>query len=89
MATLSQKLDVLRAHCEAEGRPFETIEKTVMGPAPLRTEHPRAISPDAMPAFVEQLARLGIDHYIVPIVDRGSLDGLLSEVVGRLALTEA
>jgi F420-dependent oxidoreductase-like protein len=89
LATLSHTLDVLRVHCEAEGRPFEAIEKTVLGPAPLRAEHPRAMSPDAVPAFVEQLEGLGIDHYIVPIVDRGSLDLLLNDVVGRLALTEA
>ena len=89
LSTLSHKLDVLRAHCEAEGRPFEAIEKTVIGPPPLRAEHPMAMSPDAVPAFVEQLEGLGIDHYIVPIVDRDSLDLLLNEVVGRLALTEA
>src|SRR5215212_2605837 len=89
LTTLSHKLDVLRAHCEAEGRPFEAIEKTVIGPAPTRAEHPRAISPDAMPAFLEQLEGLGIDHYIVPIVDPASLDSLLNEVLGRFALTEA
>ena len=89
LSTLSHKLDVLRAHCEAEGRPFEAIEKTVIGPAPLRAEHPMAMAPDAVPAFVEQLEGLGIDHYIVGIVDRGSLDSLLNEVVGRFALTEA
>jgi F420-dependent oxidoreductase-like protein len=89
LAALAHKLDVLRAHCEAEGRPFEAIEKTVIGPAPLRAEHPRAMLPDAVPAFVEQLEGLGIDHYIVPIIDRGSLDVLLNEVLGRVALTEA
>jgi alkanesulfonate monooxygenase SsuD/methylene tetrahydromethanopterin reductase-like flavin-dependent oxidoreductase (luciferase family) len=29
---LPHKLDVLRAHCEAVGRDYDTIEKTVMGP---------------------------------------------------------
>ena len=89
LATLSHKLDVLRAHCETEDRPFEAIEKTVIGPAPLRAEHPGAMSPDAMPAFLEQLEGLGIDHFIVPIVDPASLDSLLNEVLGRFALTEA
>jgi F420-dependent oxidoreductase-like protein len=89
LSALSHKLDVLRAHCGAEGRPFEIIEKTVIGPAPLRAEHQMAMAPDAVPAFVGQLDGLGIDHYIVPIVDRGSLDLLLNEVVGRFALTEA
>ena len=89
LTTLSHKLDVLRAHCEAEGRPFATIEKTVLGPAPLLVEHPMAMRPDAMPAFLEQLEGLGIDHYIVPVVDRGSLDTLLNEVLGRFAQTAA
>jgi hypothetical protein len=48
-----------------------------------------AMSPEAVPAFLEQLEGLGIDHYIVPIVDRGSLDSLLNEVLGRFALAEA
>src|SRR5215211_2540014 len=89
LTTLSHKLDVLRAHCKAEGRPFEAIEKTVIGPAPMRAEHPRAISPDAMPTFLEQLEGLGIDHYIVPIVDPASLDLLLNEVLRQFALTDA
>jgi len=89
LAALSHKLDVLRAHCEAEGRPFEAIEKTVIGPAPLRAEHQMAMAPDAVAGFVQQLEGLGIDHYIVPIVDRASLDSLLNEVLGRVALTAA
>ena len=89
LATLSHKLDVLRVHCEAEGRPFDAIEKTVIGPAPMRETHPMAMLPDAVSALLEQLEELGIDHYIVPIVDRGSLDVLLNEVLGRFALTEA
>src|SRR5215212_12270565 len=47
LEALSHKLDVLRAHCEAEGRPFEAIEKTVIGPAPLRAEHAMAMAPEA------------------------------------------
>ncbi len=89
IALLQHKLDVLRTHCDAEGRSYEAIEKTVLGPAALRVEHPMAMSPDAMPAFFEQLARLGIDHYIVPVIDRNSLDTLLNEVLGRFALAEA
>ena len=40
-------------------------------------------------AFIEQLEGIGIDHYIVPVVDRESLDSLLTEIPGRFALTEA
>ena len=89
LAALSHKLDVLRAHCEAEGRPYDSIEKTVLGPAPLREAHPMAMSPEAVPAFLEQLAELGIDHYIVPVVDRGTLTEVIDLVQGRVALMEA
>jgi F420-dependent oxidoreductase-like protein len=89
MAELSHKLDVLRAHCEAEGRPYEAIEKTVLGPAPMREAHPMAMSPEAVPAFLDQLQGIGIDHYIVPVVDRGGLNEVIDLVQGRVALLEA
>lgn len=85
MAVLQHKLDVLRAHCEAEGRPFDAIEKTVIGPAPMREAHPMAMLPEAVPAFVEQLGAMGIDHYIAAVVDRDGLHVLLNEVVPRFA----
>lgn len=85
IALLQHKLDVLRAHCDAEGRSYETIEKTVLGPAALRESHPMAMSPEALPEFLEQLARMGIDHYISGVVDRSSLNLLLEDVVGRFA----
>jgi F420-dependent oxidoreductase-like protein len=83
IALLQHKLDVLRAHCDAEGRSYDTIEKTVIGPAPLRESHPMAMLPEALPAFLEQLEGMGIDHYISGVVDRASLDLLLDEVVDR------
>ena len=83
IALLQHKLDVLRAHCEAEGRSYETIEKTVLGPAALRESHPMAMSPEALPEFLEQLEGMGIDHYISGVVDRPSLNLLLDEVVGQ------
>ena len=89
MAQLAHKLDVLRAHCDAAGRPYETIEKTVLGPAPMREAHPMAMAPEALPAFLDELAGLGIDHYIAPVVDRGTLNELLDCVQGRVALMEA
>jgi F420-dependent oxidoreductase-like protein len=89
MADLTHKLDVLRAHCEREGRSYEAIEKTVLGPAPLREAHPMAMPPEELPAFLEELAGVGIDHYIAAVVDRGSLHVLLDEVVARRALVEA
>jgi F420-dependent oxidoreductase-like protein len=83
IALLQHKLDVLRAHCDAEGRSYEVIEKTVLGPAALRESHPMAMLPEALPAFLEQLAGMGIDHYISGVVDRASLNLLLDEVIGR------
>jgi F420-dependent oxidoreductase-like protein len=56
---LAAKLDVLRRHCEAEGRPYEEIEKTTLGTANLHKQTPAQI--------VEQcrgLAAIGIQHAI-------------------------
>jgi F420-dependent oxidoreductase-like protein len=89
MAMLAHKLDVLREHCEREDRPYDAIEKTVLGPAAMREAHPMAIAPEALPAFLVQLAELGIDHYIAPVVDRGTLGELVDAVQGRFALVEA
>ena len=83
IALLQHKLDVLRAHCDTEGRSYESIEKTVLGPAARRESHPMAMLPEALPAFLEQLEGMGIDHYISGVVDRASLDLLLDEVVSR------
>jgi alkanesulfonate monooxygenase SsuD/methylene tetrahydromethanopterin reductase-like flavin-dependent oxidoreductase (luciferase family) len=83
IALLQHKLDVLRAHCDAEGRSYETIEKTVLGPAALRESHPMAMLPETLPAFLEQLAGMGIDHYISGVIDRASLNVLLDDVIGR------
>jgi F420-dependent oxidoreductase-like protein len=89
MAQLSHKLDVLRAHCETAGRSYDTIEKTVLGPAPMREAHPMAMPPEALPAFLEQLDGIGIDQYIAPVVDRGGLNEVIDLVQGRVALVEA
>jgi F420-dependent oxidoreductase-like protein len=88
MAALTHKLDVLRAHCETEGRSYDAVEKTVLGPAPLRDPHPMAMPPEALPAFLEELEAVGVGHYIAAVVDRGSLHVLLDEVIGRRALVE-
>ncbi len=84
MAELTHKLDVLRGHCETEGRSYEAIEKTVIGPAALREAHPMAMPPEALPALLEQLETLGIDHYISPAINCAGLAILLEEVVPRV-----
>jgi F420-dependent oxidoreductase-like protein len=56
---LKGKLDVLRRHCEAEGRAYEEIEKTTLATANLEKQSPAQI--------VEQcraLAGIGIQHAI-------------------------
>ena len=89
LADLAHKLDVLRAHCDAEGRSYEAIEKTVIGPAPMRIEHPRTMAPEAVLSFIDELAELGIDHYIVPAVDRASLEVLIEEIRPRTGVAGA
>jgi F420-dependent oxidoreductase-like protein len=89
IALLAHKLDVLRGHCEVEGRPFESIEKTVIGPTALREPHPMAIEPEALPDFLAQLEDMGINHYICGVIDRESLDILLEEVLPRSTRVEA
>ena len=89
LALLAHKLDVLRGHCEAEGRPYESIEKTVIGPAALREPHPMAMEPEAVPPFLERLEEMGIDHYISGVINRSNLDILLEEVLPRAARVEA
>jgi F420-dependent oxidoreductase-like protein len=54
---VAHKLQVLREHCDAEGRDYDTIEKTMQGgPA-----NPVA-DPDAFLAYAEKLSALGIEH---------------------------
>ncbi|HEX5141866.1 MAG TPA: LLM class flavin-dependent oxidoreductase, partial [Dehalococcoidia bacterium] len=58
-ATVRRKLDVLRRHCEAEGRPFEAVEKTLS----------TRFSPEDSPAaFVERCklaSSWGIEHVVL------------------------
>jgi alkanesulfonate monooxygenase SsuD/methylene tetrahydromethanopterin reductase-like flavin-dependent oxidoreductase (luciferase family) len=55
-ATVRHKLDVLRRHCDAIGRDFDSIEKTLA----------TRLSPGDTPeAFAERMGSLGIDHAIL------------------------
>ena len=87
-ANLRHKLDVLRAHCETEGRDYDTIEKTVIGPAPLPIDHEWGMTPDALLPFLEELEEVGIDHYISPALDRASLGLFIESVVLRYERVE-
>jgi F420-dependent oxidoreductase-like protein len=74
---LIHKLDVLRQHCEREGRDYNTIEKTVIGPFPGTFDHPMAMAPADFARFAAGLEPLGIDTYVSPVIDRNSLDALV------------
>jgi hypothetical protein len=57
------------------------LRETVMIPALMREAPPMAMIPDALLGFLAELEGMGIDHAIVPIVDRAGLDVLLEEIV--------
>jgi F420-dependent oxidoreductase-like protein len=64
-AGLLHKLDVLRAHCEAVGRPYDEIEKTIASGAALPgsgRDNPQ--SPQQLVDHYGELAELGFEHVI-------------------------
>lgn len=56
---LERKLDVLRGHCEAVGRDYDEIEKTVIMPI---DPGPDGTHVDALLGRLQALAGLGISH---------------------------
>ncbi|MEV4114825.1 LLM class F420-dependent oxidoreductase [Nonomuraea sp. NPDC049695] len=62
-ADVRHKLDVLRAHCERLGRPYEEIEKT------LHMRIPEGQSVEESVQRCAELAALGIEHVIVVVPD--------------------
>ncbi|MEZ3161881.1 LLM class F420-dependent oxidoreductase [Microbacterium sp. BWT-B31] len=77
----THKLDVLRAHCEAVGRDYDTIEKTAMiGIDP-------SSSPDAIAATVRGLEGIGFTAtyvFSVGIDEPARVVDLIAEVAGRV-----
>jgi F420-dependent oxidoreductase-like protein len=63
-----QKLEVLRAHCEAEGRPYGEIERTTLGQLALSRDGREGTSTvdEAVERFAT-LASFGVDHSIVSL----------------------
>jgi hypothetical protein len=57
---LARKLDVLRGHCDAVGRNYNQIEKTVSGPL---DPGPSGQNVNALIGRMRELAKLGITHY--------------------------
>jgi F420-dependent oxidoreductase-like protein len=62
---LPHKLEVLRAHCDEVGRPYEAIEKTVTLRFPDDSPGNPAVDPVQALEQLAQLAELGIDQAIV------------------------
>jgi alkanesulfonate monooxygenase SsuD/methylene tetrahydromethanopterin reductase-like flavin-dependent oxidoreductase (luciferase family) len=77
--TIRRKLDVLRAHCEAVGRPFEEIEKTVS------TRLNPGEDADAFSARCTALRELGLDHVVVIVSGPWSEQqvGVLAHTIAR------
>lgn len=78
---LKQKLDVLRGHCEAVGRPYEEIEKTTLDTIQItRDGRNGTLSPSAAIDYFGDLAEQGIDQAIFNVRDVTSLE--LFDVLG-------
>ena len=81
------KLDVLRQHCENEGRDYDEIEKTTLGT--LRLGRDGAEGTQSVDAAVDRfgrLAALGVDHAIVnsPQIADPAFRELLPDLVRQL-----
>jgi alkanesulfonate monooxygenase len=75
---LPHKLDVLRRHCDALGRDYDEIQKTVMGPL---DPGPNGERVDDLIAAMRGLGSLGITHYHGSVPDVASMSRL--EVLGE------
>lgn len=73
---LTHKLDVLRAHCESEGRDYDAIEKTALVRLAADAKAGEAVE------RLEQLRALGIEHAITVVPPEGgdAFLELLSEI---------
>ena len=85
LAVLEHKLEVLRGHCEAVGRPYERIEKTTLGTLHLtRDGRDGTVTGAAAVKRLAALAERGIDHAIVSmpnVHEPEPFEVLASEVV--------
>jgi F420-dependent oxidoreductase-like protein len=70
---LPRKLDVLRAHCDAVGRDYDKIKKTVSGPL---DPGPGGQNVNALIQRMRELAKLGITHYHGPVPNVASITPL-------------
>jgi F420-dependent oxidoreductase-like protein len=80
---LPHKLDVLRRHCDAVGRDYDEIEKTIMGPL---DPGPNAENVSQLIGSMRQLADLGITHYHGSVPDAASIRPI--EMLGQRVVPE-
>jgi hypothetical protein len=80
----ARKLSVLRGHCDAAGRDYDEIEKTVSGPL---DPGPGGQNVTALTGRMRELATLGITHYQGPVPNVASITPL--EVLGRRVIPVA
>ena len=85
---LQHKLDILREHCQAVGRPYEQIEKTTLDSIKLtRDGRDGSKTPAAAVEFFAELASMGIDQAIFSlqnVSDPGAFDLLATEVIPQV-----
>jgi F420-dependent oxidoreductase-like protein len=91
---LRRKLDILREHCAAVGRPYEAIEKTtILRLAITRDGRDGTLTPAAAVEQLAAQAALGIDHVILSmpnVTAPGHFDLLATDVIPQAtALTVA
>ncbi len=85
---VQHKLDVLREHCRAEGRPYEQIEKTTLDSLSItRDGRNRSMTASAMIDYLGNLAALGIDQAIFSL--RNVTDAEPFEVLATQVIPEA
>jgi F420-dependent oxidoreductase-like protein len=88
-ALVRHKLAVLREHCEAEGRPYEAIEKTTIGGLPPITRDGAGgtASPSQVLDLLGRLAELGVDHHLIGMAVLG--DAATIDLLGERVVPEA
>jgi alkanesulfonate monooxygenase SsuD/methylene tetrahydromethanopterin reductase-like flavin-dependent oxidoreductase (luciferase family) len=74
-AEIKRKLDVLKSHCEAIGRPYDQIERTALG------QFTRTTKPSDLIATCRSLAEIGIQHFIFSLENVYEIGPL--EIIGR------
>jgi alkanesulfonate monooxygenase len=84
-AEVGRKIEVLRRHCEAEGRDFDAIERTTLGTVQLA---PGKQSPADVVRGLREFAKVGVQHAIVNLPNVHEVtpvETLAKEVVPAIA----